>query len=60
MSINIRPEVQQISENIITTRRDIHKHPELSFKEFRTAKLVAEKLNSLGILVKEGVGKQVL
>jgi len=57
MSINIRPEVQQISENIITTRRDIHKHPELSFKEFRTAKLVAEKLNSLGILVKEGVGK---
>ena len=57
MSINIRPEVQQIAENIITTRRDIHKHPELSFKEFRTAKLVAEKLKSLGILVKEGVGK---
>lgn len=57
MTLNIRPKVQQIAESIISTRRDIHKHPELSFKEFRTAKLVAEKLESLGIAVKTGVGK---
>ena len=41
----------------IEIRRFLHKNPELSFKEFRTAKLVAEKLESLGIAVKTGVGK---
>ena len=57
MTLNIRTEVQKISESIIFNRRDIHKYPELSFKEFRTAKLVAEKLESFGIEVKTGVGK---
>ena len=57
MTLNIRPDVQKIAEKIINIRRDIHKHPELSFKEFRTAKLVAEKLESLGIEAKTAVGK---
>jgi len=56
MSIKIRPEVQQISDSIIATRRDIHKHPELSFKELRTADLIAKKLIEMGISVKTGVG----
>jgi amidohydrolase len=57
MSIKIRPEVKQIADTIIAIRRDIHQHPELSFKEFRTAKCVEEKLLKLGLSVKIGVGK---
>jgi hippurate hydrolase len=37
-------------------RRLIHQHPELSHKEFETARLVAEKLKSWGYEVAEGVG----
>ena len=57
MSVNIRPEIQDIANKIIATRRDIHMHPELSFKELRTAQLVADQLNNLGISVKTGIGK---
>jgi amidohydrolase len=38
-------------------RRDIHAHPELGFQESRTARLVADKLESWGIEVTRGVGK---
>src|ERR1700709_2589649 len=38
-------------------RRDIHAHPELGLEEYRTADLVAEKLQEWGIEVHRGVGK---
>lgn len=37
-------------------RRDIHQHPELGFKETRTADIVAAKLNSFGYEVHRGLG----
>ncbi|MCA0921874.1 amidohydrolase [Pseudooceanicola nanhaiensis] len=37
-------------------RRDIHAHPELGFKETRTAALIAERLRAAGYEVVEGVG----
>jgi len=40
---------------VVEWRRDIHKHPELSGQEVRTAALVAKHLRSLGIEVREGV-----
>ena len=55
--MNIHPEVLAIKNYIISTRRDIHKHPELSFQEFRTSKLVSEQLKSFGIQVIDNVGK---
>ena len=41
---------------VIEVRRDIHRHPELGFRETRTAALVAAKLKALGYEVRTGVG----
>ncbi len=57
MDIQIRPEIQDIKDIIVSTRRDIHQHPELAFNEHRTSKIVAERLESFGIEVQTGVGK---
>ena len=56
-TINIHPKIELIKDSIIQIRRDIHKHPELSFEEFRTAKLISNKLLELGIKVTTEVGK---
>ena len=40
-----------LEEKVIAWRRDIHQHPELSNREFRTAAMVADHLESLGIAV---------
>jgi len=47
----------KIESKCIIWRRDIHEHPELGNNEYRTAKLIADHLRSLGIEVKENVGK---
>ena len=57
MAIHIKPEIRALKESIISTRRDIHQHPELAFDEHRTAQLVADRLQSFGMDVQTGVGK---
>ena len=57
MNIQIRSEIHAIKDIIVSTRRDIHQHPELAFDEHRTSKLVAERLESFGIEIQTGVGK---
>jgi amidohydrolase len=43
---------------LVATRRDFHMHPELSNREERTSRVVAERLRALGLSdVKTGVGK---
>jgi len=37
--------------------RDLHRHPELSFQEHRTAGIVADRLRSLGLQVAGGIGR---
>ncbi|MHA7060127.1 amidohydrolase [Aquimarina sp. M1] len=57
----IDPEVKSLSENIenkvIEWRRDFHQHPELSNREFETAKKIAKYLTGLGFEVTENVAK---
>ena len=45
----------EIEEELVQWRRHIHENPELSNREFKTAELVAEHLESLGIEVRTGV-----
>ena len=47
-----------LQDAVVKARRDFHQHPELSNREERTARVVAEKLRALGLTdVKTGVGK---
>ena len=43
-------------DDLIAFRRDIHAHPELGFKEHRTAGRIAEALRAQGLEVHEGIG----
>jgi len=44
-----------LSGQVITWRRDFHRNPELSNREYRTAAIVAKHLESLGMEVQTGV-----
>ena len=46
---------RDMEARVVAWRRDIHQHPELGNREFRTSKLVAEHLQKLGLEVKTGV-----
>jgi amidohydrolase len=43
--------------DLIEVRRDLHRHPELGYRETRTAGIAAERLRALGYEVRTGVGK---
>jgi metal-dependent amidase/aminoacylase/carboxypeptidase family protein len=43
-------------EFMLATRREIHRHPELSFKEERTASLIRKVLEDAGYSPRHGVG----
>ena len=45
----IHPLIEQDKDYIIALRRWFHRHPELSMKEFETAKRIEEELNAIGI-----------
>jgi amidohydrolase len=63
--INLPPAVRQrlatqaaaLAPRLVETRRDIHRQPELGFRETRTAKLIADRLRALKFdEVREQVG----
>ncbi|WP_312112746.1 M20 metallopeptidase family protein [Brevibacillus reuszeri] len=48
--------VEELEAEMVAIRRDLHRHPELSFHEVRTPALIAEYLEALGIEVRRNVG----
>jgi len=57
MKINIRKEIAKLSDEIYNYRRQFHKYPELSFKEFKTSETISKYLKEFGIKHKKNVGK---
>ncbi len=48
-SSDISSRAEALRPSLIATRRDLHQHPELSNREERTARVVADRLRSLGL-----------
>lgn len=51
----LEKDIAAVESKVIEWRRDIHEHPELSNREFKTAEKITEHLKSLGIEVQTGV-----
>lgn len=47
--MTIKQLAAQVQPEVVAFRRDLHKHPEPSLKEFRTTEKIAEKLDEIGI-----------
>lgn len=54
--INLFSQLEEYENEIIATRRHLHKYPELSFQEKDTSRFIAEQLRKLNIDVREQVG----
>lgn len=54
---NVNLSADKIESKVIAWRRDLHEHPELGNREFRTAGIIEKHLQSLGMEVKTGVAK---
>ncbi|MBW3535620.1 MAG: hypothetical protein KY453_10480 [Gemmatimonadetes bacterium] len=53
-------DARAMAEDLVALRRDLHRHPELGFRETRTAALVAERMEALGYAVRTGGGLAVV
>jgi amidohydrolase len=57
MTLSKLDRARRYQDELTEIRRDIHAHPELGLEEYRTADLVAQKLQEWGIEVHRAVGK---
>jgi amidohydrolase len=56
--MQLHAEVESRLESLVTIRRHLHAHPELSLQEFKTSAFIAEKLREIGVeKVQVGVGR---
>ena len=55
LSARVDQQADSLEEQVIAWRHDIHEHPELSNREFKTAEKVAQHLQSLGLEVQTEV-----
>ncbi len=53
----LNKDCENVEQKVIEWRRDFHQNPELSNREFKTAKKIAKHLKSLGIKTEENVAK---
>lgn len=53
----LKSEIDEIVPGMVAMRRDLHQHPELAFEEVRTSRIVAQRLQALGLEVQTGIAK---
>jgi amidohydrolase len=53
----LKAEINELIPDLVATRRDLHRHPELAFEEVRTSGIVAQRLRALGLEVRTAVAK---
>jgi amidohydrolase len=56
MKQNLETEIASLTGQIVAWRRDFHRHPEVAFQETRTAAVVREFLEGLGLAVRSAGG----
>jgi amidohydrolase len=49
MDNQIPEQIETVRDELVALRRDFHKHPELGFEEYRTAKVIESYLQDLGL-----------
>ena len=54
---DLETRINAVEQEMLTWRRHLHQHPELSNREAETAKFIAEKLRLLGLEPKTGVAR---
>ncbi|MEQ1811446.1 MAG: amidohydrolase [Terricaulis sp.] len=54
---SVEASIQSVLPRMIAWRRDFHEHPELSYEEVRTSRVVAAHLRSLRLEVRTGVAQ---
>jgi amidohydrolase len=54
---DLEPAIRAVDPKVVTWRRDFHQNPELSNREVRTSKIVAEHLRRLGLEVETGIAR---
>ncbi len=52
---NLQAAATAAGPQVLAWRRDFHQHPELSNREVRTSKIVAEQLRAMGLEVRTGI-----
>lgn len=55
--MNFSLQAEKLFDYTVQLRRDFHRHPELGFREERTAKVIANSLRTLGMEVQTGIGQ---
>lgn len=53
----MKARIAEIAAELSALRRDLHQHPELAFREMRTASVIAQRLRDCTIEVHEGIGR---
>lgn len=56
-SPSFREAIQRELKSLVALRHELHKHPELSFQEHGTSKIVQRELSAIGIEFKKGLAK---
>jgi amidohydrolase len=57
VNVSLKQNALEMRDEMISWRRDFHKHPELGFQEKRTSTIIAQKMQDWGYEIRTGVAE---